>query len=94
VEKERGEAMFFLVWMGHLFAFSSYPMRGAYAIRPYTYRPKDASQPAATPYIYADMILSFPPLAVRGRCPLSPTFFSCLATRKEGKRKSSPREGF
>ena len=91
--KERGEAMFFLVWMGHLFAFSSCPMRGAYAIRPYTYRPKDASQPTATPYIYTDMTLSFPPLAVRGRCPLSPTFFSCLATRKEGKRKSSPREG-
>ena len=86
--------MFFLVWMGYLFAFSSYPMRGAYAIRPYTYRPNGTSQPAATPYIYTDMTLSPPPLAVRGRCPLSPTFFSCLATRKEGKRKSSPREGF
>ena len=85
--------MFFPVWMGHLFAFSSYPMRETYAIRPYTYRPKDASQPTATPYIYTDMTLSLPPLAVRGRCPLSPTFFSCLATRKEGKRRSSPREG-
>ncbi len=86
--------MFFLVWMVHLFAFSSYPMRGAYAIRPYTYRPKDASRLAAISYMYMNMILSLPPLAVRGRCPLSPTFFSCLATRKEGKRKSSPREGF
>ena len=86
--------MFFLVWMGHLFAFSSYPMRGAYAIRPYTYRPKGTSQPAAAPYIYTDMTLSFPPLAVRERRLLSPTFFSCLTTRKEGKRKSSPREGF
>ena len=54
--------MFFLVRMGHLFAFSSYPMRGAYAIRPYTYRPNGASQPAATPYIYTDMTLSPPPL--------------------------------
>ena len=54
--------MFFPVWMGHLFAFSIYPMRGAYAIRPYTYRPKDTSQPAATPYIYTDMTLSPPPL--------------------------------
>ena len=86
--------MFFLVWMGHLFAFSSYPMRGTYAIRPYTYRPKDASQPAATPYIYKDMILSLPPLAVRGRCPLSPPSFLVLTWGKEGKRKSSPREGF
>ena len=86
--------MFFPVWMGHLSAFSSYPMKGAYAIRPYTYRPKDTSRLVVIPYIYTDMTLSFPPLAVRGRCPLSPTFFSCLATRKEGKRKSSPREGF
>ena len=86
--------MFFLVWMGHLFAFSSYPMRGAYAIRPYTYRPNGASRLVVIPYIYTDMTLSLPPLAVRGRCPLSPTFFSCLDTRKEGKRKSSPREGF
>ena len=86
--------MFFLVWMGHLFAFSSCPMRGAYAIRPYTYRPKGASQPAAIPYMYMNTTYIPPPLVMRGRCPLSPTFFSCLATRKEGKRKSSPREGF
>ena len=26
----------------------------------------------------------------RGLCPHSPTFFSCLDTRKEGKRKSRP----
>ena len=44
--------------------------------------------------IYIDMTENPLPLAVRGRRPLSPTFFSCLATRKEGKRKSSPREGF
>ena len=86
--------MFFPVWMGHLFVFSNCPMRGAYAIRPYTYRPKDASRLVVIPYIYTDMTLSLPPLAVRGRCLLSPTFFSCLATRKEGKRKSSPREDF
>ena len=43
--------MFFLVWMRNLFAFSSYPMREAYAIRPYTYRLKGASQPAAISYI-------------------------------------------
>ena len=54
--------MFFPVWMGHLFAFSSYPMRGAYAIRPYTYRPKDASRLVVIPYIYTDMTLSPPPL--------------------------------
>ena len=85
--------MFFLVWMVYLFAFSSYPMRGAYAIRPYTYRPKGTSRLAAIPYMYMNTTYILPPLAVRGRCPLSPTFFSCLATRKEGKRKSSPREG-
>ena len=54
--------MFFLVWMGHLFAFSSYPMRGAYAIRPYTYRPKDASRLAATPYMYMNTTYILPPL--------------------------------
>ena len=86
--------MFFLVWMGYLFAFSSYPMRGAYAIRPYAYRPKGASRLVVIPYIYTDMTENPLSLAVRGRRPLSPTFFSCLATRKEGKRKSSPREGF
>jgi len=26
----------------------------------------------------------------RGLCPHAPTFFSCLDTRKEGKRKSRP----
>ena len=68
-------------------------MIGAYAIRPYTYRPKGVFRFEAILYIYTDMTLSPPPLAVRGRRPLSPTFFSCLDTRKEGKRKSSPREG-
>ena len=69
-------------------------MRGAYAIRPYTYRLKGASRLAAIPYMYMNMTYILPPLAVRGRRPLAPTFFSCLDTRKEGKRKSSPREGF
>ena len=82
--------MFFLVWMGHLFAFSSCPMRGAYAIRPYTYRPKDASRLVVIPYIYTDMTLSPPPLAVRGRRPLSPTFFSCLDLEKRRQKKVKP----
>ena len=86
--------MFSSVWIGYLSASLNGSKRGAYAIRPYAYRPKGASQPATIPYIYTDMALSRPPLVVSGRCPLSPTFFSCLATRKEGKRKSSPREGF
>ena len=54
--------MFFLVWMEHLFAFSSCPMRGAYAIRPYTYRPKDTPQPAAIPYMYMNTTYILPPL--------------------------------
>ena len=85
--------MFFSVWMGHLFAFSSYPMRGAYAIRPYTYRPKGASRLVVIPYIYTDMTLSPPPLAVRGRCPLSPTFFSCLDLGKRRQKKVKPSRG-
>ena len=85
--------MFFFVWMGHLFAFLRYPMRGAYAIRPYTYLPKGISQPAATPYIYTDMTLSFPPLAVRERRLLSPTFFSCLDLGERRQKKVKPSRG-
>ena len=85
--------MFFPVWMGHLFAFSSYPMRGAYAIRPYAYRPKDASRLSAIPYMYINTTYILPPLTEKGRRPLSPTFFSCLDLGKRRQKKVKPSRG-
>ena len=61
-KKERSEAIFFPFGWAIFLLFSSCPMREAYAIRPYTYRPKGASRLVVIPYIYTDMTLSPPPL--------------------------------